>query len=197
MAVCRTRKRQLPMNRATSSAIRSPRVVSASSSWLIGLRGWRMAFRSVSAENRRCRAVIVLLLGRADTRGGKAGPAADRAHERGMAGDAREHHAIDCAEREVSSNGGRECVDEPGRGDGVEGIEAVLPPQPENAEAPRRAVGPGLDTAHEAVAEQDRQDVVAPSSFRGGNVDLPHVVEVEQATEQVTIPDDRVERREE
>jgi hypothetical protein len=139
----------------------------------------------------------VLLLGRAETSVGKGEPLADRAHERAMAGDAREHHAIDCAEREVSSNGGRECVDEPGRADGVEGIEAVLPPQPENAEAPCPAVDPGLDTAHEPVAEQDRQDVVAPSSFRGRNVDLPDVVEAEQPTEQVAIPDERVERREE
>src|SRR3954453_2354875 len=144
MAVCRTRKRQLPMNPATSSAIRSPRVVSASSSWLIGLRGSRMAFRSVSAENRRCRAVIVLLLGRAETSVGKSESLADRAHERAMANDTRKHHAVHAAEPEVSSNGGRECVDEPGRGDGVEGIEAVLPPQPKNAEAPCRAVDPGL-----------------------------------------------------
>src|SRR4051794_16018926 len=148
MAVCRTRKRQLPMNRATSPATRSPRVVSASSSWLIGLRGWRMAFRTVSAENRRCRAVIVLLLGRAETSVGKSEPLADRAHERAMASDTREHHAVDSAEPEVGSDRGRECVDEPGRGDGVERIEAVLPPQPEDAEAPCRAVDPGLDTAH-------------------------------------------------
>src|SRR6266508_6846857 len=78
-----------------------------------------------------------------------------------------------------------------------ERIEPVLPPEPENAKQLRLAVDPWLDPADEPVAEPDRQHVVAPAPFRGRDVDLPDVVEAEQRTQQLAIPDERVERREE
>ena len=47
---------------------------------------------------------------------------------------------------------------------------------------------PRLDPADEPVAEQDRQDVVAPAPLRGRDVDLPEVVEVVQAPQEARGP---------
>ena len=54
-----------------------------------------------------------------------------------------------------------------------------------------------LDPPDEAIAEQEWQDVVAPASFRGRDVDLPDVVEAVQRTEEVTVPHEWIERGEE
>ena len=55
-------------------------------------------------------------------------------------------------------------------------------------------VDPRLDPADEAVAENDREHVPAPTAFGRWDEELPDVLELEQAPEQAAIPDDRVER---
>ena len=80
---------------------------------------------------------------------------------------------------------------------GRQRVEAVLPPQVEDCAATRPPVEARLDPADEAIAEQERQDVVAPATLRGRDVDLPDVVEVVQRAQEVAVPDERVERREE
>ena len=82
------------------------------------------------------------------------------------------------AERAMGLERRGEAVDEPGL---RQRIEAVLPPQAEDPERARLALDPRLDPADEPIAEEDRQDVVAPATLRGRDVDLPDVVEVEQA----------------
>ena len=59
------------------------------------------------------------------------------------------------------------------------------------------AVDPRLDPADQPVAEQDRQDVVAPASLLLRDVDLPDVVEAVERAQEVAVPDVRVERGEE
>ncbi|MCJ7709837.1 MAG: hypothetical protein MUQ32_03310, partial [Chloroflexi bacterium] len=76
----------------------------------------------------------------------------------------------------------------------IQRVEAILPPQPEDAQRAGLAVDAGLDPAHEPVAVQERQDVVAPAALRGRDVDLPAVVEAPQAQEQVPVPGERVQR---
>jgi hypothetical protein len=93
----------------------------------------------------------------------------------------------------MGGDGRGKSVDEPGR---RERIEAVLPPQPGDPEGARFPLDPRFDPCDEPVAEQDRQDVVAPATFRGRDVDLPHVVEAVQAAQEVAVPDERVERGE-
>jgi hypothetical protein len=80
---------------------------------------------------------------------------------------------------------------------GRQRVESVLPPQTEDPQRPGRALDAGFDPAHQPVAEQDRQDVVAPASLRGRDVDLPDVVEVEQRAQQVAVPDQWIEGRQE
>ena len=79
----------------------------------------------------------------------------------------------------------------------VERVEAVLPPDPQDPECLRLAIDPWLDSADKPVPEPDRQDVIAPSTLRGRDVDLPDVVEPEQQAQQLAVPDERIERREE
>ena len=62
---------------------------------------------------------------------------------------------------------------------------------------PAAPIDARLDAAHEPVAEEERQHVVAPAAFRLGHVDLPDVVEAEQAAQQLAIPGQRVQRRQE
>ena len=76
------------------------------------------------------------------------------------------------------------------------GIEAGLPPHVEHAHGARLAVDARLDPADEPVAEQERQDVVAPAPLLLRDVDLPDVVEAVQPAEEVAVPDERVERGE-
>ena len=111
-----------------------------------------------------------------------------------MPSGSREDNPGHAAEVPVRGDRGRER----GR-KGVVGqrIEAVLPPRAGDPERPSAALDSRLDPANEAVAVQDRQDVVAPAPLRGRDVDLPHVVEVEEASEEVPVPAERVERREE
>ena len=66
-------------------------------------------------------------------------------------------------ERPVGSERRRERADEP-RASAVERIEPSLPPQADDAQGVRLPVDPRLDATDEPVAEQDRQDVVAPAS---------------------------------
>src|SRR5207248_6102961 len=47
------------------------------------------------------------------------------------------------------------------------------------------------------VAEEDRQDVPAPATFGRWYVQLPDVVEVEQAAEEIAVPHERVVRGDE
>ena len=75
--------------------------------------------------------------------------------------------------------------------------EAVLPPDAEDLHAGSVAVDPRFDPADDAVAEEDREHVVAPTALRRREKALPHVVEVEQAREEGGIPQQRVERGDE
>ena len=77
------------------------------------------------------------------------------------------------------------------------GSKPSLPPQPEDAQGAGLAVDPRLDPADQPVAEQDRQDVVAPASLLLGDVDLPDVVEAVERAQEVAVPDVRIERGEE
>src|SRR5215211_6073195 len=72
---------------------------------------------------------------------------------------------------------------------------AVLPPEADDLDAPAVAVDPRLDPADEAVAEQDRQHVPAPTALGGWVEELPDVLEVEQRLKKGPVPDDRIERR--
>ena len=76
-------------------------------------------------------------------------------------------------------------------------VEAVLEPQPDDAEHALAPLDPRFDPANELVAEQDRQHVVAPAPPGLRHVDLPDVVEPVQVTQQRAVPDERVERSEE
>ena len=78
-----------------------------------------------------------------------------------------------------------------------ERIEPRLPPQARDSERAGPPLDARLDPADEAVAVQDRQDVVAPAPLRGGDVDLPDVVEAVEAAQEVAVPAQRVERRQE
>ena len=61
----------------------------------------------------------------------------------------------------------------------------------------RVPVDPRLDPADEAVAEDDREHVIAPTALRRREEALPHVLEVEQAREEGGVPQQRVERGDE
>ena len=78
-----------------------------------------------------------------------------------------------------------------------EGLEGILPPDVEDPQRAGAAVDPRLDPADEPVAVEERQDVVAPATPRGGDIDLPDVVEAVQGAEQLPVPGQRVERRQE
>src|SRR5882762_807623 len=97
-------------------------------------------------------------------------------------------HATKCA---VRFDRGRERRHEPGL---PERVESVLPPQPGDAKRVRPPLDPRLDPPNETIAEQDRQDVVAPATLRGWNVDLPDVVEAVEAAQEVAVPDQWIER---
>src|ERR1041385_5201636 len=75
--------------------------------------------------------------------------------------------------------------------------EPVLPPQAEHLDPAFLAIDAWLDSADEPVAEEDREDVVAPAALLRLEEPLPHELEVEQAGEQGGIPEKRVERRDE
>ena len=66
---------------------------------------------------------------------------------------------------------------------------------PSDPQRAGRAVDPRLDPADEAIAVQDRQDVVAPAALGLRDVDLPDVVEVEARPQELAVPGERVERR--
>ena len=67
----------------------------------------------------------------------------------------------------------------------------------EDADRAARAVEARLDAPDEPVAEEEGQDVVPPAPLRGRDVHLPEVVEAEERAQQVAIPRQRVQRREE
>src|SRR5207249_4506065 len=68
--------------------------------------------------------------------------------------------------------------------------EALLPPQPEDPYAVRRAVDPGLDPPDEPVTEEDREHVVPPLPAVRRQVHLPDVLEAEQRFEHLPVPDE-------
>src|SRR4249920_1662467 len=70
-------------------------------------------------------------------------------------------------------------------------VEAVLPPDAKDPERFRRPIDAGLDAADEPIPEPDRQDVVAPSTLRCRDIDLPDVIEAEQRAQQLAVPDER------
>ena len=72
-----------------------------------------------------------------------------------------------------------------------------VPPRAEHLELPRLAVEARLDAADEAVAGEDRQDVVAVLALRLRHVHLEAVVEVEERLGPVAVVDEAVEGREE
>jgi hypothetical protein len=76
--------------------------------------------------------------------------------------------------------GGQRVRERLGETLGPNRIEAILPPEAEDPERAGGPVDPGFDPPNEAIAPQQRQDVVAPAATRGRNVDLPDVVEVEE-----------------
>jgi hypothetical protein len=76
-------------------------------------------------------------------------------------------------------------------------LEAILPPDVENAHEAVVTLDAGLDPADEAVAEDDRKDVPAPAPLRRRVEELPDVLESEQRSQERAVPDERVERREE
>ena len=76
-------------------------------------------------------------------------------------------------------------------------VEARLPPEGEDAQHARASIDPRFDPSDETVAEQDRQDVVPPATLRLRDVDLPDVVEVPEPAQQLAIPGQRIERRQE
>src|SRR5215207_1387906 len=114
--------------------------------------------------------------------------------ERPVARGARQQDLRRAEEQSMRAQRGRELLDE---GRLVERLEGVLPPEAEHAERPGLALDPRLDPTDEAVAPEQRQDVVAPAPLRGRDVDLPEIVEVPQAAQQVAIPHERVEWSEE
>src|SRR3990170_4822176 len=106
----------------------------------------------------------------------------------------RPRHALHPAEGAMRLDGIDEGSQEAWR---LEGIEPALRPGADDVEPITLAVDARLDPPDEPVAEQDGQDVVAPASLRAGDVDLPDVVEAEAGTQEVAVPGERVERREE
>ena len=62
---------------------------------------------------------------------------------------------------------------------------------------PGRAVGLEVDAGDDAIAEEERQAVIAELALLGRRVDLDAVAEVEQALGARALPDDRIERRQE
>ena len=56
-------------------------------------------------------------------------------------------------------------------------------------------VGLQVEPSNEAVAEQERKDVIAVLALVGRRVDLDPVVEVEEPQRAGTLPDERIERR--
>src|SRR5829696_447699 len=73
--------------------------------------------------------------------------------------------------------------------------EAVLPPQSDHLDARVFPVDPWFDPSDETIAEEERKHVPAPTALGGRVEELPHVLEVEQGSEQLPVPDDRIERR--
>src|SRR5439155_10480790 len=72
--------------------------------------------------------------------------------------------------------------------------EVVLPPNIEHVHASVGPVDPRLDPADEAVSERDRQHIPAPSALGGWQEELPYVIEVEEAPEEVAVPNQWIER---
>ena len=62
---------------------------------------------------------------------------------------------------------------------------------------PAGAVDARLDPAHEPVAEEHRQHVPAPTPLRRRHEELPHIVELEQGSEEAPVPDQWIERGQE
>src|SRR6184192_1509398 len=76
-------------------------------------------------------------------------------------------------------------VDEPV---GTARREAVLPPDAEHLHAGLVPVDPRFDPTDEAVAEGDRENVIAPTALCRREEALPDVVEVEQARQEGGVP---------
>ena len=76
-------------------------------------------------------------------------------------------------------------------------VEARLPPYLQHPERPCAPVDARLDPPDESVAEEHRQDVIAPPSFRRRDVHLPDIVEVVQRAQEGAIPDERIQWRQE
>ena len=55
----------------------------------------------------------------------------------------------------------------------------------------------GSISTDETVAEEHRQHVPAPTSLRRRDEELPHVLELEERSEETPVPDQRIEGREE
>src|SRR5256885_8247165 len=72
--------------------------------------------------------------------------------------------------------------------------EPVLPPDIEHLHASLVPVDPRLDPADEAVLENDRQHVPAPTALGRWKEELPDVLELEEAPEEAAIPNDWIER---
>ena len=70
-------------------------------------------------------------------------------------------------------------------------------PRAQHLERLRLAIETRLDAADEAIAGEDRQDVVAVLALRGRDVHLEPVVEIEERLCPVAIVDEAIERREE
>src|SRR5262245_21859132 len=78
---------------------------------------------------------------------------------------------------------------------GATRCEAVFPPHVEHLDAAFVPVDARLDPADETRSEDDRQYVPTPTPLGRRVEQLPHVLEVEEAGEELAIPDQRVEGR--
>src|SRR6266542_6632574 len=88
--------------------------------------------------------------------------------------------AVGAGEAKVGAERVAHRVDEPV---GAAWREAVFPPEVGHLDAGSVPVDPRFDPADEAVAEGEREYVIAPPALCRGEKALPHVLEVEQARE--------------
>src|SRR5205823_2103136 len=114
--------------------------------------------------------------------------------ERSMPAEPREADPLRAAERPVGSEGLCDAIDEPVD---RQWLDPVLPPQADDPQDAGLAIELRFDAPDQLVAEQDREHVIAPPALPLGNIDLPDVVEIEQAPEEVAIPHQGIQRRQE
>src|SRR5579884_1748968 len=74
------------------------------------------------------------------------------------------------------------------------GTDARLSVRRQHSQRALSTVGFDIDAGHQALAQEERQNIVSPAPFRQGYINLDPVLEPEQPLHSLAVPDERIER---